>query len=143
MRNVNYIDYSDMFLKRKRPGKLPGRYRYCSFCLFRRRSRHFGMRSVVLAGATTQRIQTGGHHCVGEGDGRCHAKAAADTDGLAMHEAEIGEDGTDQREGRRLLEIAFDDEDTDRTQDEATEDGAATHHFEAVIEHALLRQRGD
>ena len=40
-------------------------------------------------------------------------------------------------------EIALDDEDADRAEHEAGEDRAAAHHFEPVIEHALLRQRGD
>ncbi len=38
----------------------------------------------------------------------------------------------------RLGEIALDDEDADSAEDEASEDGAAAHDLEPVIEHADL-----
>lgn len=70
------------------------------------------MRDVGLAGAELGGgEQAGGHHGVGQRDRGRHAKAAADVDGLAVHEAEISQHGPDQRKGGRLLEIPFDDED--------------------------------
>ena len=87
-----------------------------------------------------QREQPGRHHRVRQRYSRRNTKAAADTDGFAVHESEIGHDGAGQRESRGFKKIAFDHEHADRAQHETGEDRAAAHHFKPVIDHALLRQ---
>src|ERR1700738_3482742 len=79
----------------------------------------------------------------GRGPPRPAPKSTADADRFAVHETEIGHDGAGEREGRGLHEIALDDEDADRAENKTGEDRTAAHHFQAVIEHALLRQRRD
>ena len=110
--------------------------------LRRCRHRHFRMRAVIRRRTgLRQREQSGRHHGVGQRHSRRDTEAAADADGFAVHEAEIGHDGAGQREGRGFKKIALDHEHTDRAQHEAGEDRAAAHHFEPMIKHTLLRQR--
>src|SRR5258708_172375 len=99
------------------------------------------MRHIVLAGTPAENVQSGSHGGISEGDGWRDPEPSTNADGLTMHEAEISQHRTDQRERRGLFEVALDDEDADRAQDEAAEDGSAAHDLEPVVENALLRQR--
>ena len=51
--------------------------------------------------------------------------------------------GAGQREAGGLHELAFDDEDGDRAEDQAAENRAAAEHEQAVVEHALVPHLAD
>ena len=65
-----------------------------------------------------------------------HHRRLGEADLLAVDEAEEGQDRAGEREPSRLVELALDDEDRHRAEDDAGERRAAAERRQAVIEHA-------
>src|ERR1700676_359538 len=69
---------------------------------------------------------------------RCDTRGLVNPDRFAVHEAKKGHDASSYREHASLSEIAIDDKRGDSTEDQASQDRAATHHAQAMIHDAGL-----